>query len=809
MKKRARFITVLFLIIFISCVNVVQATFSPFDPASGFESGTVRVSPILIEHTPSGTGTGVTAFMNDSNFTTYYDRNTFGGGQWSMGWLNVNFTFPTLPLNASNVLFIATINLTNITNPGAATLFDDSTTAYRIGNGSTFDAGTPGAFYDESTCVGDCNATLHFPFGSFRFGNATNPKVGAATIYSANSGQYQWKEVSIWYTIDNIPPTVTTNFTNNSIITLPIEADGSYQITFNINVTENFMLGLGEVGNMDSITEQCLYNVNAGGYESWGNRGACNINSTYTPIILDGFEAISNNTIQFAVYDDAGGYDDTSIYTFSIRTTGFLENSQTYDNITQEGAQNEFKINISYDSENYDNVEATLVYNNSEYPSTRVGTGDQAVFTSTLFAPLVSTDTNISFYWDIALDTDNFNSTTQIQLVQPLDIDDCSSYTNLLLNYTVYDEDTRVFLTNATVETDVNIYTLDQSSLLLSESNNKTNPSTICLNANITSAIGYSLNAITRYYKTDTHVVEFYNIVNATLNSSYGPQHVSLYDLETNQSTAFQVFFTGDDFLPIEGAVVYLDREYVPLGQHLTVEGPITDDDGATVLHLVPSDVRYNIRVVRNQEVIATFNNVVPYCPNPEFTNCQISLASTSALNVYQGYNSLAGLVFSTAPLYNEASNKVTFDFIVPSGLAKTVTLNVTRNDVFGNRTICSNTLTSVSGTLACSIGNITQTSLVSTITVDGETFLVSNTNVNGLTFGSMGIFAWCILTLVLMFVFGDDKNMLLLSLLGSYLGGVLLGFAVGGIIGFGTAGVWILIVTGLAIWRLNKERSQ
>ena len=269
--------------------------------------------------------------------------------------------------------------------------------------------------------------------------------------------------------------------------------------------------------------------------------------------------------------------------------------------------------------------------------------------------------------------------------------------------------------------------------------------------------------------------------------------------------------FTGDDFLPVEGALIFLDRQYIPENVFKTVELPITDDNGQTILHLVRNDVIYSIRVLdASGTVLGSFDEITAFCEDSLLQNCQISLSSTSDISSTFNYDELTGLSFPSPPTFDPATRTVSFTFVIPSGVVKTVSMNVTRNDVFGNRTICENSLTSASGTLSCSIGpEISDTSLSTVIAVNGVTALFSTVKLDSSTLGSIGYVIWFVLTLVLIFSFGDSKSATLVALLMSYIGAVVLGLSNGTIIGFGAAGIWIIIITVLGIWRLNRERVQ
>lgn len=488
---------------------------------------------------------------------------------------------------------------------------------------------------------------------------------------------------------------------------------------------------------------------------------------------------------------------------------GYILNSINYTDPTQEGTQEPFTINLTYNPSLITNIFVNLIYNGTSYPTTKETYGNTSIFSRILSIPAVGNDTNFTFYWQTYLDETDFNTTTYQHTVELLGIDLCSEYNNLLFNFSVYDEETKLYLPNATIETSINVYDLSRTNLVLNLSNTTLGNMQVCLSSNVTSSAGFAIDAVSKYYEEDAYAYEYYNILNATLNASFGTQHIRFYDLFLNDTTEFEVSFTGDNFLPIQGALVYLDREYIGDNQFLTVEAPLTDEQGKTIFHMVPSSVRYNIRVIdASGSLVGIFNNIIPYCPNPSFSECTFSLSSTESENILN-YNNFAGIIFSSTPIYREDTNEVRFDFIVPGGLTKLVNLNVTRKDIFGNRTICENSLNAASGTLACNVGNITDSTLLSTVGVNGKTIIVSTVEISEAYLGSMGFLVWFILSLLLILIFGESKNGVLISLILSYVGAATLGLSTGNIFGIGSAGVWIIVVTVLGFWRLNRERQQ
>lgn len=570
-------------------------------------------------------------------------------------------------------------------------------------------------------------------------------------------------------------------------------------------ILENFSLFNATVTpipnyNLSNLT---LYVWNSTGV-FYSNFTSYNTNQTVN--LLRNVTNLSIGNYYWNVYACASSFCNykTSNNTFFY---GYIINSETYNPTTEEGVAEEIKLNITYDPSAI-NVNAILVYNGQEYSSTEINNGNNVEFTSNVITPAVASPTNVSFYWRITLDDLDANTTTRYQMVNGLNLDTCTTYTNKILNITIFDELTKLKLPNGTIETAVNIYNADRTQLILNISNISTATVSVCLSTNITSLTGYRMDAIIKYYDGD-YAVEYYNIYNSSLNSTFTLSNINLYDLNLTQATEFSVSFTGNDYLPLKNALIYLERQYVSDNNYQTVELPLTGATGNVLLHVKTSDVNYNIRVVKDGVLVANFEKVIFYCPNPGFTDCELTLSATSSATEVLDFSSFSGLIYSQAPTFNSATNFITFDFIVADGTSQLVSLNITRSDVFGNRSICTHSLNSASGTLNCNIGNISNSHLIASVYLNGEPVLINSVEVNESNFGSVGYFFWFIATLILILMFGESKEGVLASMAISYIGAVAMGIAQGNIIGIGSAGIWILIITVLGIYKINKGREQ
>ncbi len=497
---------------------------------------------------------------------------------------------------------------------------------------------------------------------------------------------------------------------------------------------------------------------------------------------------------------------------FTLKT---VEVNETFSLELVEGQNAQLTLDLSFEEVD-PNINAILTWNNTEFSAIKTSNNTNVRFVASFPVPGdvgSSTGNNITHQWNYFLSNNAINDTTSPlnQTVFDLGIDDCSANTNRLFNFTVVDEEIQTFLPNATIDISVNIYNLGRDTLIANFSTTGLNPQEVCLSTALFNGTSLLIDTDVKYQDdVDPHAVEFYIISNQSLSSSSTNQNITLFDLNLTDSTSFLISVTGLDFLPLEGASIFLERQYIAENVFKTVELPRTDPNGQTILHLVRDDVVYNIRLVKGGVILQNFEGIRAFCEDPLLQNCQLSFAASSSIAEQFDYDLLTGLAYSSPPVFDSNTSTISFNFIVPTGEAKTVVLNVSRNDVFGNRTLCQTSLTSASGTLSCSIDpGISDTRLKSIVTVDGVTALLSSLDIDVSNFGPTGYMIWFIMTLLLVLIFGDSKIGVLSSLLISYVGAALMGISRDSVLGIGGAGIWIITITILGIWRLSRDKPQ
>jgi hypothetical protein len=390
----------------------------------------------------------------------------------------------------------------------------------------------------------------------------------------------------------------------------------------------------------------------------------------------------------------------------------FAERSQVYTTPILERTINTFYLNVSYNESKYTNSFAYLNYNGTRYSSTRTGSNNNYSFARSLTSPDVTISTNYSFVWEVVLNngTDFYvNSTSKQQTVNPFAVDNCTTNNVYAFNFTQKDERTQTAFVgtnqNTTAEVEIQIYSYDR---LYNAQNyttkfNKFDTFPICINSTLSDGSKYSIDMQVRYY-ADEYDVEFYNIQNGTLDSTHLYQNISLYSLKNDSVQNFKITYKDASLLPVENALIQVQRKYVDEGVFKVVEIPRTDANGETLIHLDLNNIIYTFVVTKNGQVLATFNNMIPQCQNPLLTTCYINLNSYSSTISTTDFTVIDD--FSYTIDFNRTSRGITVVYSVPSGSVSTVLLNATKADSLGTTQVCSQSLTSASGTLLCTVPN-------------------------------------------------------------------------------------------------------
>lgn len=538
-----------------------------------------------------------------------------------------------------------------------------------------------------------------------------------------------------------------------------------------------------------------------------------NYNSVNTTVNCSDTSSIFNysfpyNNLTFYANDSFGGVGNlTTFWNVSV-----FEHNQVYSSSVVMGSLQNFYANVTL-KDGISITSTTLVHNNTPITGENfiISENNNTMRKLNYVIPSLTASDNVSFHWVVNLSDGNTTNLTFFnQEVNILTLDNCTSNTNTILNFTLLDEETQNKLTvNTTMELAVNVLSFDRAFNVvnLSQSYNDTNPALVCLNIPINGTNQFSLDTIVRYIGQD-RANEYYNIVNLTVDNDTTIQNINLYDLLTADSTEFQLTFKGTDFVVVEDALVYVKRQYIADNDFKIVELPKTDSNGQTILHLVRNDIVYTIQVTKGGAILGTFENIVPFCDDVSIGNCKIELNAFDTNIQTFDYDTALGITF-TNPSYNNDTRVVSFNYLSADSSTKTVNLDVTRNDIFGNTSVCNDSITSTGGTLTCTIPSyIEDSTLLVAVSVDDNLILKDSVRLVSNGFGAGGYLLAFIFILAFALMFIDSKSAMLLGVGIGFISSIMLGLLNGKLIGLGASGLWLAIIIIIMLWKLNKERT-
>jgi len=483
-----------------------------------------------------------------------------------------------------------------------------------------------------------------------------------------------------------------------------------------------------------------------------------------------------------------------------------------------EGAVDTFQINFTLAS-GESLTSATLVHNETR----RIGVINQLTtldysISSSFVQPGVVADADVSSFWEILLDSGHqFNSTNNTQSIVNIAIDDCTTQTVLILNYTLKDEGTQIDVAtdateNSTIELDVEIFPIGSSDSIVqhSQSYNRTNPAQVCVAEEALNNSRFRMDSLARYESND-RVSEFHNIQNFSLTNNSIPQNINLFDLAIVDSQEFLITFKDVNFVPIDGALIDITRKYIPEGVFKSVEVPKTNADGQALAHLVLSEVIYTIIVSKDGVILATFDNIVARCANQGTGDCTINLNAFSSGIQAKDFFTADGITFTMT--LDRDTRTLTSIFSTLDGSSKTAQLNATVFDAFQNTTVCSDLLTSSAGTLDCVIPESFEN-----ITVIGEFFsngkflaqgvFSLEESANDLFEGTRLIMLLTLyITLPLMMI-TSGIGVLLGAAIGFIVAGLLNIIDTGSLFAIGNTITWFLVAIMILIWKISRRNN-
>lgn len=676
----------------------------------------------------------------------------------------------------------------------------------------TFNTST-GMFFNSSATAGQLsglkNATIYTNIGGTWRANQTylftgSPASGTAnfTLNNIGSGQFIWnvlyvnnKSLSAWapanFTLGlgSTPPSLT--------VTSP---GGLYSYLINGN---NLSLNYSVVTN-DGPLSSCWYVYNGiTTYLPCGSNQVANI-------------TMVGNSTSLTLYSNDSSNNRNSLY--QNWSYNIFQNSISYNALASEGSSQTFMTNLSYNP--IYSIFGILNYAGTNYSSTlTTDAAGNSIFSNTITIPGVNASSQVNNFTNIFALTNLANtyyltSPQYQQTVSQIPIDNCGTYTNVILNMSMYDQDNQTVIPNGTIQTIANVYSAD-GSILLATFNNSVQGTTsttskVCLQAGFLNVSNYSLNYEIRFYAPGYWTQLLYgqniSIGNTTL-ANPTLANLLLYDLVSTEGQLYTVTFRDNNFNIITNAVANVKRQYFSTNQYLLTEAPLTDQNGQVTLHLIPGSTVYNIVLTLNNQPILTYNAPVTSCTS---TPCTLSLNAPQSTTFIGDVLQESGI---SGGFYNSSNNTINFYYSSLNGNPLPISWSVILNDGYGNSTICSQNVLSTSYTFACPIPTVYQnSSVVAYVYNNGQQvayYITSFAPVGGIgllggTAVILGILMYT--TLTLLFI-SNPTAMVIGAVLGMVFASLFYLLNGGSIIGYGSILIWFIIMAFIIIWQ--KKESQ
>lgn len=548
----------------------------------------------------------------------------------------------------------------------------------------------------------------------------------------------------------------------------------------------------------------------------------CNIGISAIPtekndLVIGGFTLNTLLNLSFGTnYLGCSACDNNSncYYTNSTLNPTLLVNSISYNSSTISGNVENYTLNFNL-AETLNSI--SFYYNNTIYPTYLVNTGSSYIATTTLNVPAVLLQTNKSFYWVLNLESGQYNTTSLNQTISTFNIDNCSTYTNKIFNLTLKDEQTQLMIPNGTagngtIQVTVTLYPLNQygnpSYVIgtISKQFTNTNNASICISPINSSS--YYMDSQIRY-SASNYVTKQYNIQKYLLNNSTLYQNITLYNLLSSANTNFQITIKDASFLPLDNTLIIIQRQYINDGNYQTVEIPLSDYSGTAIGHFDLNSVSYTISLVKDGETVATFNNIMPICINPNIEICQLNLNVPSASRGFGDFYYIGNVAYNLT--YNYTNKIITLQFNTRDGTTTTLNLNATDN-ILGN-SYCSNSLTSSAGSFTCNISSLTNATVLATIyegttQIGNSLFVVSQRPVDIFGMDSL-IYAFIFLVTICMIFITDPVGILIAFVVGIIILAVLNIFVVSSFLGVTSSIIWLIVAVVIIIYKLSQRRRE
>jgi len=212
-------------------------------------------------------------------------------------------------------------------------------------------------------------------------------------------------------------------------------------------------------GNFTNATAYLWYNNGSVFKTNYTEVSGTEYNSTslsFSGIPIGSFEW----NVKYCGKNETGSLCNFADNNFTFTRAGFLENNLTvFNTSTYETAIEGYWANVSIDNSSFSTVTANLIYNGTPHPASCSLTGNTSICSASVnVIPLNMVEIeNRTFYWEYNIDGTLWNSTSQYQTVNMLNLSSCNTAVSFM-NFTFKNETTALEDVEASITTSWTYY---------------------------------------------------------------------------------------------------------------------------------------------------------------------------------------------------------------------------------------------------------------------------------------------------------------------------------------------------------------
>lgn len=518
------------------------------------------------------------------------------------------------------------------------------------------------------------------------------------------------------------------------------------------------------------------------------------VNDNTVNVLVRGIDA--NNI----VFNSLGGLNVVN-QTYKFYYGNFTE---TYTESALETASTTFSLNFTRNETFVNDINATLVFNNTLYSPTKTSYGDYIYFTTDIGSSLVHKNvTNTSFYWVwnvTGLDAYSNTTTEHNQSRYKMIVSNC---TTLLSDYAYSLNFTTINSSGLKINTDVEaLFTVWNSSSTLfrtySMEYGDSNYHQFCMHPNTTNSLNVDYEVI---FSASGYNNRNFIIANSKLNNTLTDYEIEL--ALTGETTAITTTVVDENDNGLENYVIEVYRYNLATDTYNYIDSKTTNSEGVGVFNLDVSSDEYKFEVYNTDGVL-------------KYTEPKQLLISTSyTFRIILG-TTVEDITIKLQELdYTLDADRTTKNFTLvwedsPTNIIDSINLTVIKTNLTNDVLVYSSVSTADSGNLYYNVSEngVYVAKVYVTSTEDGNTYFLDSVSIDIREaydlFGTDALIMAFLFIITMAFVglvFSGEVALILTIF------GIIIFYLLGALIVSLSGIIAILISAALIAFRLKKER--